>query len=246
MFQLLGVSKTISASSSNTHSLDLESGSSQYASIVNTNSLLNPTGNFTVECWFKPESLASTGFVVSNVVTDANTYGAIYQIIVNTNGSVAAQTWASSGSFLSITSSTGLVTAGTWYHVAFVKGSASDWKLYLGDQSNDDAEVASSTSSRTISATGKTGIRIGANEGSASSSNPSAGTYFDGLVDEVCLWGTNLSLATINSQKEVERVGNEANLNAYYRLNNDYTDETANAFDLTATNSPTFSTTVPF
>ena len=39
---------------------------------------------------------------------------------------------------------------------------------------------------------------------------------------------------------------NEAGFAGYWKLNNNYDDKTSNGNDLTATNSPTFSTEVPY
>lgn len=226
----------------NSYSLDLETTSSQYASVIDTSALINPTGNFTVEGWFRMET-DITQTIVSNVVTDAGTYGPIYKVGVNAS-KLTAQTWDSGSSFLNLTGTTTLVVD-TWYHFAFVKAAANDWTLYLGTVGADDVSEATSASSRTISGTGKTGIRLGANEGGAGVSTPTGG-FFDGLVDEVRFWNTNLSLATINANKLTQISTSSSNLQAYYKLNNDYTDSTANAFNLTATASPVFSTTVPF
>ena len=228
----------------NTHSLDLELSSSQYADDINASSLLNPTGNFTVEAWFKCESLTSNMVIVSNVVTTSTTYGPIYSMLANSNGSVKAQTWDSGSGFLSITSASSLISVGVWYHIAFVKSAANDWELFLAEAGGTHSSVASSASSRTISGTGKTGIRIGANEGSPGSSAPSSG-YFDGLVDDVRLWNTNRTSTELNNNFETELTGGETNLQAYYKLNNSYVDETSNSFDLTASGSPVFSADVP-
>jgi len=228
----------------NLFSLDLESSSTQYASVVNASALLNPTGNFTAECWFRAESLSANMSVLTNVCTD-DSFGPIYKILVNSDGSVTGQTWDSGSGFLNVTSTSGLVTTNTWYHIAFVKASATSWEVFLGTQGGSDSSVATSSSSRTISGTGKTGLRAGANEATTGSSNPSGG-YFDGLIDEIRFWGTNRSLVQINASKETILVGNETNLNLYAQLENGYTDSTANGFNLTASGSPVFSSTVPF
>lgn len=215
-------------------------GSTQYASNTSSSALINPTGNFTVEAFFKIDTLTASQVVVTNVVTDSNNYGPIYKITLNTNGSVSGQTWDSGSSFLTITSAISLVTTGVWYRVAFIKSAANNWELLLAELADDYSSVATSSSSRTISGTGKTGIRAGADEGSAGSTTPS-GSYFDGLVDEVRFWDTNKTAAQLNALKTPGvLVGNETNLQALFEFSSDYTDETSNAFNLTATGSPTF------
>lgn len=222
----------------NTNSLSLASASSQYAHIISTDANLNPTGNFTVECWVNPSAIGTAMCAVVNVGT-SDAVGPIYKIIVNADGTITGQTWSSGGGFLNV-NSTGTISANTWSHLAFVKYAANDWKIYING-TND----GSSTSSRTISATDETGLRIGANESSSGSSNP-GGIFFNGKVDDVRIWSTARTSSEINNNKSLELVGNESGLVGYWKLNNAYTDSTANAYTLTAVNSPTFSTNVPF
>jgi len=65
--------------------------------------------------------------------------------------------------------------------VTFVKAADDDWRLYV-----NAGTPATSSSSRTLSATGKDGFRIGAGEGTAGSRLPSS--FFDGMVDECAVW----------------------------------------------------------
>ena len=70
--------------------------------------------------------------------------------------------------------------------------------------------------------------------------------FFDGLIDE----GRNFNVTRSDSQMEYglnqQIPVNTAGLVAYYKFNGDYTDATANANNLTATNSPVFSSDVPY
>jgi len=70
--------------------------------------------------------------------------------------------------------------------------------------------------------------------------------FFDGLIDEVRVWNDIRSDAEVDDNKLTELVGNEAGLAGYWKLNNDYLDETSNNNDLTAVAAPVFSTDVPF
>lgn len=77
--------------------------------------------------------------------------------------------------------------------------------------------------------------------------NSSAQNFYDGLMDDVRLWNdvrTQSELITNNDQK---LFGTEANLVAYYEFENDVTDsQTSGLNDLTAVNSPVFSSDIPF
>ena len=61
----------------NRYSLDLESSSSQYAYVAD-NAALSVTGNFTVEGWFRFESLSSTlgveQFIAGKYLSTGNQY----------------------------------------------------------------------------------------------------------------------------------------------------------------------------
>lgn len=76
--------------------------------------------------------------------------------------------------------------------------------------------------------------------------NNAARNFYDGKMDEARLWNTERTEAQMLANKSVEIAVNSAGLAAYYQLDNAVTDSTSNANDLTATNSPTYSTDVPF
>lgn len=223
----------------NTYSLDLESGSSQYASNTTTDAAVNLTGTYTVEAWVYLESTGIQQNIVQNIVTDANTYGGLYSLKVTTGNVVQLTTWNAGSSFLSITGTT-VMTTGVWYHLAGVKRADDSWEVYLNGVSE-----ATSSSTRALSTTGKTGIRIGANEGGVGTSTPNGG-FADCLIDEVRLWNTARTTAQIADNKDNHIDPASSGLVCYYRFNNSYEDQTSNNYDLTATGSPVFSATVPF
>lgn len=152
-------------------------GSSQYHDT--TQAAFNITGSFSINAWIKLDTSA-TQDIISNVVTDSNTYGPLYKISTDSSSVIKAQTWASSGSFLDISSGV-TASTGTWYMVTFVKAADDDWRLYV-----NAGTPATSSSSRTLSVTGKDGFRIGAGEGTVGSRVPSS--FFDGMVDECAVW----------------------------------------------------------
>jgi hypothetical protein len=77
-------------------------------------------------------------------------------------------------------------------------------------------------------------------------SGGSACRFPDGLMDEVRVWNDVRTAQEISDNYEKEISGGSANLQGYWKLNNNYTDETSNGNDLTASGSPVFSTDVPF
>jgi hypothetical protein len=62
----------------------------------------------------------------------------------------------------------------------------------------------------------------------------------DGYLDDVRVWDDLRSGAEISANYDSELVGDEANLQGYWKLNNDWTDTHANSNDLTPQNSPVF------
>lgn len=70
--------------------------------------------------------------------------------------------------------------------------------------------------------------------------------FYDGLMDEVRVWNLVRSDAQILGNINDHVLTTSAGLQAYYKLNGGVTDSTANANDLTASGSPTYSTDVPF
>lgn len=218
----------------NTHSLDLESTSSQYASAADSGSL-SIVGNFTIECWVKFESLPSSG----NSMVFVAKYAA-------SNVSYAFQLFNNAGTlqFNGITSSDGASdnnanvnwtpSTATWYHVAMVYDTGGNAKFYL------DAVQQGTT---------QTGMGASIFDGNASAiigSLTGVGSYFDGLIDEVRIWSSARSITEISDNKSKEISGSTSGLNAYWKLNNSYVDSTTNGNTLTASGSPVFSTDVPF
>lgn len=217
----------------NTHSLDLESGSSQYAAAADSASL-SITGNMTIECWLQFESFSS------NTMTIVGKYhtGTSQQSYIFFYDGVANQLYwgvSSTGSNVNFGNVAWTPTLGQWYHVAVVYTTGGTADFYV----DTVQQGAQATGLRTSIYNGTEKCGVGAN-----GINGGVGGYFDGKIDDVRIWATNRSQADIAANWKTELVGNESNLNAYWKLNNAYTDSTANANDLTASGSPSFSTDV--
>lgn len=70
--------------------------------------------------------------------------------------------------------------------------------------------------------------------------------YFNGLLNDMRIWNNVQTAAQIYANNQIQLLGSEAGLQAYYTFNSVYTDKTANTNTLTARNTPTFSTDVPY
>jgi len=79
-------------------------------------------------------------------------------------------------------------------------------------------------------------------------SSGSANTaFYDGLMDDARVWNDLRTATEINNYNTVVLTGSEGNLVAYYKMESGVTDsQTSGLNDLTANNSPTYSTDIPF
>jgi len=213
----------------NTHSIDLESGSTQYLSRADE-ALLSITGNMTIECWVQFESLPVNGltgfFMVSKSgASPQRGYGFYVQqsggvlqlgLIISNDGSATVNknvTWTFS--------------TGVWYHLAVVYTAAGGTvDFYV----NGVAQGAQQTGYPTSIYDNTTAFRIGAEESTG---------HFDGLIDDVRLWATTRTSTQILDNMRVE-IDTATNLVGSWHLNNALTDSSGNAFTLTNNGSAVF------
>lgn len=73
-----------------------------------------------------------------------------------------------------------------------------------------------------------------------------AAGFLNGIIDEPRIWGVVRTNTQISNNKDYELAGSESGLKAYYQLDGSLSDSTANANNLTAVNSPAYTTDVPF
>ena len=231
----------------NDNSLDLEAGSSQYASVADTVSL-SITGNITVEAWVKPESyaqFATPHTVVSKFNEGAANQRSYFLYFTSETDPTSAISFrydaSGDGANRCTGNSTTTVSTGSWIHIAAKATVAS--KIiqfnFNGGADEDVTEVEAGTPTSIVDSTAAFSIGCAFTNGTAE-------YFFDGLIDEVRVWSAVRTSTEIANNYLAELVGNETNLQGYWQLDNDYLDMTANNNDLTATGSPVFSTDVPF
>lgn len=209
---------------SNTHSIDLESGSSQYLSVANGSSYYDST-TATIEFWFKAESVGGDHMAV-NTYNPTGSKG-FYAFLTNVGGSNKIQ--VKIGSVL--LNSTTVISAGTWYHVAYAFDT-SESKLYING-------ALEATGAAETMVAGETTLNIGARASDNSQT-------FDGLIDDVRIWTTKRTITQIADNRYSALAGNESGLLSYWKLDNALTDSTAGGKTLTNNNTATFSTDIPF
>lgn len=222
----------------NTHSIDLEAGSSQCLSRADE-ALLSITGNMTIECWVRFESLPSSpnsmAFVTKRTVSGGNR--SFVFNLTNSGGTYYLTLLISAnGSTFSTSSVTWTPSTGVWYHVAAVYSTAGTVNFYV----NGSAQGAQQTGANTSIFDGTATFAIGADFDGGS-----AGEFFDGLIDDVRLWSTTRTATEILTYYAQE-IDTATNLVGSWHLNNVLTDASGNSLTLTNNNTATFSTTIPF
>lgn len=225
-----------------THSLDLELSSAQYAYITDASQTgLDITGDITIEAWIKVESAPAT----NSWFTIAGKWGAgdpnnSYQMVYwNNSGTLRFGLFTDNGSgTTNISARAQTFTTATWYHVA----AQFDASTGVAEFFVDGSSIGTSAGSAITISNGGASFTIGVEDHDVSPNR-----YFDGLVDDVRVWDDLRTGTEINDNKDNCSLSpSEANLQGWWHLNNGYLDETSNNNDLTAVNSPVFSTDVPY
>ena len=136
-------------------------GSSQSLSVVGSADMALGTGDCTVECYFKVDSLVDYRSIIDNRPSSASSAG--FSIDINANGSI----YNYSDGFI-VQSANGTISAGQYYHVAYTRASGTH-RLFV-----DGIEVATSSTSRDYT---NDDIFIGR--------APYGGEWFDGEISNV-------------------------------------------------------------
>lgn len=223
----------------NTHSLDLETSSSQYASISDASQTgLDFSSALTFEMWVKLESSTATNTLIGK--SNSGTNQIAYQVYITSDNKLNFFT-SSDGSTSTrniYTSTSATVPDGVYTHIAVTFDASTEvCNMYINGLSVAVSQTGTAFSGTIFNSTES--FTLGSESFSTSNS-------LDGLIDEVRAWDDVRTAQEIQDNLGKELVGNEANLQGYWKLNNNYTDSTSNGNDLTASGSPVFSTEVPF
>jgi len=189
--------------------------------------------NFTIEAWVKPEIEGGLPFsYCTKTATSLNGYGMGYH-----NGKFRFLIQPTSMLIGAIDTMPGVtLVLNQWSHVACTyNGTVA--KIYVNGVLAESKTLASSNTAITWS-TNPTAIYIG------KTTNTSGSEFFKGDVDDVRIWKTTRTEAEINTYKDLKLVGNEANLGAYWNLNDGSAttanDGTVNNYDGTLKNGATW------
>jgi len=133
----------------------------------------NTSDPFTIEGWFSLTDASGGGNAIgSKHLNDGNNWS------VGFDGSnVVWRTRVSSGSYSNICSGAHGMSNDTWYHVAFVRTTATDYKIYV-----DGIQKAAGTTSYSFTHADSSKLKIGINDNDFDSSQGT--TYFKGYMDD--------------------------------------------------------------
>ena len=130
------------------------------------------------------------------------------------------------------------ISTGIWYRLSISwLASSSDAEFYL-----NGAVIGTRTGTLTAIHNNASRFGIGMNRNGAGT----ATNFLNGYIDDVRVFNNVQSGSLIYQNYVLQLQGTETGLQAYYKLNNAYTDATVNANDLTASGGPVFSTDVPY
>lgn len=220
---------------SNTHSIDLESSSSQHLTAADSASL-SITGNLSIEAWVKVESTPGDYTIVSKRTSTGNQRSYSFEYAdVGAGVLKLLLSLSTDGTTMVQKGVTKTLTVGSWIHVAVAYTASSGTAYFYVDGAQEGSQQ---TGYPTSIADTTSLFAIGALFAPAQS-------FFDGLVDDVRVWNTARTAAEIADNRFQQLIGNESGLAAYWKLNNALTDSTANANTLTNVNTAVFSTDNP-
>ncbi len=216
-----------SAAPANSHALDLENSSSQYASAAHSASLNLGGKNVAIEFWVKKESDSNAWVTKAGVGTATRAYELVW--FGTADGARLQFSGRFEGTYDSIQTASSSHPHDTgWHHIAGTYDGA-NLKLFF-----DGVLVATKAESRAFVDTGEP-LRIG--------SNGDVNSFTDGLMDEVRIWRIARTDTQIKENFNKTLAADKAGLVAYYRLDNTYLDASGNNNTLNPVNSPAFAAT---
>ena len=245
----------------NTHALELEETSSQYASIADVSQTgLGIALDFVLEAWIQLESNPATGFEYTimgkwtaqsdqrSYLLELDQFGAAQQAleVLITGDGTANDNLDRVSQQLAI----GNIPLGEWHHVAVAcdlsQPVATKFFFFYDGvfEGNGDTIISSDVVTSIFNST--SAFAIGARfDGAGAAFN-----FFDGKIDNARVWSCFRNAATIKNERAFQMRGDEAFLEGCYLFNNDLLDtghvSSRNGNDLTGSGAPTFDTDPAF
>lgn len=212
-----------------TQCMDLESGSSQYASKTSPSGI-SFTDDFTCEAWVKLESYTGA---VQHIVGRKNASTEGFQLGIDVNGQVRLMGQRIAANYQYIESYQS-VPLGEWVHIAAALDmSGSTGAIYINGSLVPSFNSTTGTAAALVQ--GTTALTIGA----ANAPNE----YFDGRLSDVRIWNVVRTPTQVKDNMNQQLVGSETNLVGYWKLNGNLNDSTSNANNMTGSGGAVATTT---
>jgi len=219
-----------------THSIDLESGSTQYLSVADTVPL-SIVGNLTIEAWINLESdTTATQDIATKFETSGNQRS--YALAIRSTGvlTIAISSDGTNANTVTADSNYAYFLGGLaqWIHVAVTyNAAAGTCKFYINGVLDS---LGSGLPTSIFNSTAAFAI-------GASSVGSTPTDKFDGKVRDVRVFASERTAAQILTDMLSITANGAA---GHWSLNNVYTDDSGNGATLTPSGSPAFATSVPF
>ncbi|MCD4734740.1 MAG: Ig-like domain-containing protein, partial [Bacteroidales bacterium] len=168
-------------------------GSDDYVEIADDDSL-DLTMNYTIEAWIKPASFGHLDGIISKYQS-SGAHGYYLRFL-------SASPY-SGISFDGMSTASGILTTGEWYHIVGVNDNGTR-KLYI----NGEKQSLTGTANTVLK--NNNPVRIGVDYSSR---------YFHGDIDEVRIWNVPLSLEEVRSGIHLPLSGTEPGLVSYFQFN---------------------------
>ncbi len=242
---ILFIPNFVLAVNQNTHSIDFESSSSQYAFITDEDQTgLDLSGDCSFEAWVKLETIPNRAILLGKGTWNDNKRS--YYLQIETTGKVAISISSDGSSInrLSYYTAENTIETGTWYHIAVsldISEAINDKiKFYVNGENVPVDSISGSNNITSIYNSNKDFL-IGAEAETSKKIN-----YLNGLLDDVRIWNDVRTAQEIADNYQKELVGDETGLVGYWKFNNNALDTTSNDNDLTIANSPSYSSDYAF
>jgi hypothetical protein len=117
-------------------------GTGDYLTVPHSASLSMGSGDFTIETWFRPNSVTSDQNLINKQATLATASG--YLLRISSSGKIEFYAGDSSTGAWEVAISGGTLSTATWYHAAATR-QGSSWKLFLDGTQVGSTATASFT-----------------------------------------------------------------------------------------------------
>ena len=221
-------------------SLTLVRSSGQYARKT-APSNLSISGDATLEAWVNVTTLPTlndTYITYHGKDSTAQADNSNYQMKLDNNGKLkwSHEYGSSSGTETIVATNTTIRSTdiGKWVHLAITRDTTTNKIAFY----KNGILIEEKTYTYETNGGSTADLTIGASNGGSSDD------YFDGKIADIRIWAEKKTEVEIGGNMYKHLVGTETNLRGYWKLDNNYTDETSNSNNLTAGGSPTFTTDV--